>query len=213
MALHQNTGDDSSAEESCPTWWRALPVLTGPSLTLRELRAKDAPGLLPQLQSPNLCRYIASPPSTLANLRTFIRWTHRARRQRRHLAFGVFPAGGADAIGLMQLWKIESDFSVAECGFVLGEDHWGSGAFTGGARLMLEFAFNTLGVHRLEARAASGNARGNAALRKIGALREGLLRDGFKNNRGYDGGYDDHVMWSILAPEWRDRSRSSRRVG
>jgi RimJ/RimL family protein N-acetyltransferase len=191
--------------QSGPTWCRGLPVLSSPRVTLRELRAGDAPGLLPQLQSLSVRRYIAPPPSTIEELRTFIRWTHHARRQRRHLAFGVFPAGSTAAVGLMQLWKIESDFSVAECGFVLGEDHWGSGAFTSGARLLFEFAFNTLGVHRLEARAVASNARGNAALRKLGLTREGLLRSGFKNSEGYE----DHVMWSILAPEWRDRLKSS----
>ena len=38
------------------------------------------------------------------------------------------------------------------------------------------FAFDTLGVHRLEARVATPNARGNAAVRKLGATAEGLLR-------------------------------------
>ena len=50
-----------------------------------------------------------------------------------------------------------------------------------------------------EARAAVDNVRGNAALKKLGAVPEGVLRKCFLAS----GAYRDHVMWSILAAEWR----------
>ena len=43
------------------------------------------------------------------------------------------------------------------------------------------------------------NNRGNGALRKIGAVQEGLLRRSFLRN----GEYHDQVLWSILAEDWR----------
>jgi ribosomal-protein-serine acetyltransferase len=43
------------------------------------------------------------------------------------------------------------------------------------------------------------NGRGNGALRKIGAVQEGVLRRSFLR----DGQYHDQVLWSILAEEWR----------
>lgn len=66
------------------------------------------------------------------------------------------------------------------------------------AELILEFAFTTLGVHRLEARAALRNGRGNGALKKIGAVQEGVLRRSFLRN----GEYLDQALWAILADEW-----------
>ena len=48
--------------------------------------------------------------------------------------------------------------------------------------MVVDFAFDTLGVHRLEARAAVANGRGNGALRKIGAVQEGVLRKSFLKN-------------------------------
>jgi [ribosomal protein S5]-alanine N-acetyltransferase len=197
-----------SMKDRNPRWSRALPVLSSPRVTLRALRATDAPVLLQQFGSPNVSRYIVPPPSTLEGMREFIRWTHRARRQRGTSVFGVLPAGSTEVAGVMQLWKVERDFSVAECGFVLGERHWGSGVFTSGAHLLLGFAFDTLGVHRLEARAVVSNTRGNRALRKLGAVREGRLRGGFKHGAHYE----DYVMWSVLAPHWRDRLIRSPRV-
>jgi RimJ/RimL family protein N-acetyltransferase len=53
-------------------------------------------------------------------------------------------------------------------------------------------------VHRLEARAAVQNGRGNGALRKLGAVHEGILRRSFLCN----GEYLDQALWSILADDW-----------
>ncbi|MBA3642310.1 MAG: GNAT family N-acetyltransferase, partial [Acidobacteria bacterium] len=76
--------------------------------------------------------------------------------------------------------------------------------FTAGAQLLLDFSFDVIGVHRLEARAAVQNGRGNGALRKIGALQEGILRRSFLRN----GAYLDQVLWAILATD-RESLRSA----
>ena len=75
------------------------------------------------------------------------------------------------------------------------------------AELVLTFAFDTIGIHRLEARAAVRNGRGNGALRKLGAVQEGVLRRSFLR----DGEYLDQVLWAILESDWRgaiDQTRS-----
>ena len=81
----------------------------------------------------------------------------------------------------------------------MGSPFWGSGIFVEGAHLVLNFAFEEIGVVRLEARAAVANGRGNGALRKIGAVQEGLLRRSFLRN----GRHLDQVLWGILADDWR----------
>ena len=63
----------------------------------------------------------------------------------------------------------------------------------------MEFAFETIGVHRLEARAAVQNGRGNGALQKIGATREGVLHKSFLRN----GEYLDQILWTIVEDDWR----------
>ncbi len=73
----------------------------------------------------------------------------------------------------------EPAFDIAEWGFALGAEHWGSGVFTDGAELVLDFVFDVIGVHRLEARAALKNGRGNGALQKLGATQEGILHRSF----------------------------------
>jgi RimJ/RimL family protein N-acetyltransferase len=61
-----------------------------------------------------------------------------------------------------------------------------------------------VGVHRLEARAAVKNGRGNGALRKMGAVQEGVLRRSFLKN----GEYHDQVLWSILDEDWAGAQRT-----
>ena len=95
--------------------------------------------------------------------------------------------------------ELEPGFGTAEWGFAIGSPFWGTGVFEEGAELMLDFAFDTLGVHRLEARAAVKNGRGNGALRKIGAVQEGVLRKSFQRN----GEYLDQALYAILNDDWR----------
>ena len=64
---------------------------------------------------------------------------------------------------------------------------------------MLGFVFDTLGTHRLEARAALKNGRGTGALRKVGAVQEGVLRKSFLRR----GEYLDQALYTILAEDWR----------
>ena len=71
--------------------------------------------------------------------------------------------------------------------------------FADGAALTLAFAFDTLGVERLEARASVRNGRGNGALAKVGAVRECVLRRSFQRH----GEYHDQALYSILASDWR----------
>jgi RimJ/RimL family protein N-acetyltransferase len=159
----------------------------------------DAETLLAHVSSPEVVRHIAAAPTSVDGFKSFIRWTHKQRRRRLHVAFGLIPAGTLEPVGLLQFWPVETDFSTAEWGFVVGRPYWGTGLFGHGARLMLDFAFDTVRVMRMEARCADVNERGNGALRKLGAIAEGTLRAACRKGDRVG----DHVMWSILKTDWR----------
>ena len=88
-------------------------------------------------------------------------------------------------MGLFQVRQLEPGFASAEWGFAIGSPFWGSGLFLAGAKVVIDFSFSVVGVHRLEARSIASNGRGNAALRKVGALQEGILRRSFHQNGRY----------------------------
>jgi [ribosomal protein S5]-alanine N-acetyltransferase len=180
-------------------WRKALPVLAGACVTLRELELSDAPSLHAMLSAEEVARFISPPPTTVEGFERFIEWTHRERSAGRYLCFAVVPHGTNTTVGLFQIRALESSFATAEWGFALGSASWGTGMFVDGAQLALDFAFETLGVKRLEARAAVQNGRGNGALRKLGAVQEATLRQSFYRR----GEYLDQVLWCVLADDWR----------
>jgi len=179
-------------------WRHTLPVLAGAQVTLRALRVSDAPALLEMLTTEEVARFISPPPTTVEGFERFIAWTHRERAAGQYLCFAVVPRGMDCAVGIFQVRQIEPGFSAAEWGFAIGSPFWGTGVFPEAASLVCGFAFEEVGVHRLEARAAIANGRGNGALAKIGAVRECVLRRSFLRN----GEYLDQALWSIVREDW-----------
>src|SRR5262245_40564197 len=180
-------------------WREKLPVLANEQVVLRELRASDAPALFALLTTEEVARFISPPPSTVEGFERFIAWTLRQRTAGTYACFAVTLKGFDTAIGIFQVRETEPGFRTAEWGFAIGSPFWGTGVFEKGAELVLEFAFETLGVHRMEARAATKNGRGNGALLKIGAVQEGVLRKSFLRN----GQYLDQVLYAIVEDDWR----------
>lgn len=179
-------------------WTTGLPVLTGRRMMLRELVKTDALSLLSMLSAEEVSRFISPPPTTPEGFEKFVAWAHRERQAGNQMTFGMVPEGCDHAVGLVQVRAIAPKFSVAEWGFAVGSPFWGTGLFLASARMTLDFAFQHTGVNRLEARAVVQNGRGNGALRKLGAVQEGVLRGSLLKN----GKYLDQIMWSILSQDW-----------
>jgi RimJ/RimL family protein N-acetyltransferase len=184
-----------------PLSWRdALPPLVGGRVTLRELAPTDASELVRLLALPEVARYMSAPPDRAERLVAFAEWSRREREAGRYAAFAVTLSGTDRIAGVVQLRVLDPDGHGAEWGIALGPEFWGVGLFGDAGRLLADFAFDVVGVHRLEARVALGNARALAAMQKLGAVREGVLRRSLVTA---DGLHHDQVLWSLLADDWR----------
>jgi RimJ/RimL family protein N-acetyltransferase len=161
-----------------PSWIEQLPLLVGARASLRELTRADAPALVAELGSVDVQRFIAPPPCTVASFENFILWAQCERARGRYACYGVVPHGMSSPAGVFQLRQIENGFGTAEWGFAIGASFWGAGYFT---------------------RSAVENGRANGALRKLGAVHEGVLRRAFRK----DEQVMDAALWTILADEWR----------
>jgi RimJ/RimL family protein N-acetyltransferase len=179
-------------------WRRGLPTLHGSVVVLRELRVTDAPALFSAMSTEEVGQFISPAPHSIEAFQKFIGWAHRQRLNGQYVCFAVTVRGSDSAIGLFQLRSLDTDFGNSEWGFALAIEYWGTGIFTEGAQLAVDFAFDVLGVRRLEARAAVKNGRGNGALRKLGAMQEGVLRRSLLRN----GEYLDQALWTIFPDEW-----------
>jgi RimJ/RimL family protein N-acetyltransferase len=190
-------------------WRNGLPLLAAREVALRELRSSDAASLHALLTSQEVTRFITAPPASIEAWERFILWTHRQRAEGSYFCFGVVPEGTDDAIGLFQVRQLEPGFGTADWDFALGFPFWGSGLFAEAANQVVSFLFDVVGTHRLEARIAVANHRGNGALKKIGATQEGLLRKSLSRRDQYL----DQVLWTILDEDWRmARTGRARRI-
>jgi [ribosomal protein S5]-alanine N-acetyltransferase len=195
-------------EASQGDWRQGLPVLANQVVTLRELQPSDAAPLFAMLSTDEVRRYMTPPPSDIAGFERFIAWARAERAAGRYLCYAVLPAGYDTPVGIFQVRQLDPAFTMGEWGAALGCEFWGSGLFEASARLVMDFLFEVLGIHRLEARAAVQNGRANGAARKIGAVPEGVARRGL-NCRGQ---YHDQLMWSILAEDWLQSKQEQRPI-
>jgi [ribosomal protein S5]-alanine N-acetyltransferase len=184
-------------------WRHGLPMLNGQQVVMRELKATDAPSLFALLTTEEVSRFISPPPTTVEGFERFIAWAQRQRAAGSYACFAVTRRGCDTAIGIFQIRDLGRGFASAEWGFAIGSPFWGTGVFVDAAKQVIAFAFETLGVRRLEARAAVLNGRGNAALRKLGAVAECVLRKSFPHR----GGHLDQMLYAILDVDWRGSRR------
>jgi RimJ/RimL family protein N-acetyltransferase len=190
-----------STDSRAIDWRAALPQLEGPRVTLREPRPSDATTLYSLLSTEDVARFISPPPPSVEGFERYVAWSQQQRSAGQYICFAIVPRGSEDPIGLIHVRALGPGFGTADWGAAIAAEFWGKGIFAEAAELVLDFAFDVLRTHRLEARAATCNGRGNGAMRKLGAEREGILRHAFFRN----GDYLDQVVWSILHEDWKKR--------
>jgi RimJ/RimL family protein N-acetyltransferase len=199
-------GDPASGTDTeLPAWTLRLPTLDGSVVTLRELDLLDVPALLDALESSDIEVAFEPAPSTPDELRRYISWVRSQRTKGRAAGFAIVPRGARQAAGLLQVGRADFAGAVAEWGIVLARSHRGTGAASEAARLMAGFAFETLGVHRLETRASGLSPGSISLLRKLGAVREAHLRQSF----AHGGEVLDDDLWAIIESDWRGRQPGS----
>src|SRR3954462_10643420 len=184
---------------------RPLPSLQGDFTTLREVAASDVYALFTLFSDPAVTAHMAPPPPTLAKFAGFVEWSHQQRAQGLGACFGIVPEGMTVAVGILQV-RLEPAMSNAEWGFVLSTHFWSTGVFGDAANVLIDFAFTTMGVERLEARIALRNERAHAAVHKIGARFDATLPSSSpQGNRR-----ESESVWMLRQEEWRKRARDSR---
>lgn len=185
--------------ETSTDWRFALPLLAGSRVTLREVTPSDAASLLTMVGREEMARLVAPLAPTIDGVEAFVARVHRERQSGRAGCYAVIPTGCSQPVGMIHLKQLDAETGCAEWQFAISPQFWGTGVFQEAANLAIEFAFGHAGAHRLEARAAVLNGRGNGALRKLGAAQEGVLR----KSLSYRGEFVDQILWAIVDEDWR----------
>ena len=185
---------------SAPDWRAELPTLTARAVSLREPVTQDLGPLVDLLSIADATRFGLDDAVTNVGIQHLIERAARDREAGTAFTYVATSGAARTIVGLVQVRQLEPGFETAEWECTLAPSARGSGIFLEAARLVGSFTFGTVGARRIEARVLLQNGRGNGALRKIGAVQEGLLRRSIR--RGDD--YLDQVLWSVLKEDWGD---------
>jgi RimJ/RimL family protein N-acetyltransferase len=181
-----------------PNWREELPTLTARHVTLREPMSHDLGPLVDLLSLADATRFGIDEPISEVAVRQAVDRAARERAAGVCITYAITLTQTRAVVGLAQVRQLDPMFEAAEWECTIAPSSRGSGIFLEAARLIGSFAFGSVGVHRLEARVLLQNGRANGALRKLGAVQEGILRRSARRN----GEYVDQVLWSMLKEDW-----------
>ncbi len=112
--------------------------------------------------------------------------------------FGIYL--GDRHIGNVKIGPIYDYHQHADISYFIGDTSmWGKGYATKAVNLAVHYAFNTLGLHRLQAGIYDSNTASEAVLRKCGFVQDAV----FKQQLLMDGEWQDHVYFSKINPDWK----------
>lgn len=182
-------------------------IIEDDRVLLRPLQLDDFEHLISfAINEPEIWTYSQVPASGEQGLKDYIDTALEGRSQQKEYPFIVFDKQTQRYAGSTRFYDIQLANKTTQLGYT-----WYGGAFqrTGLNRhckfLLLDFAFTTMGMERVEFRADNDNARSITAMKAIGCTVEGVLRS---NGVKASGGRRDSIVLSILQSEWNQDIRS-----
>ncbi len=172
--------------------------LHGPTLTLRYATPDDAAALFELGSDPVVTRFFSWGPYQRIEEPLAYVGTLAGRRERGEQLDLLVVHREDGPIGVVGLSELSRRDRRAVVGTWLGRRWWGSGANRECKALIAQLAFARLGLERLGAYADVENARSQAALERIGFVREGVLRAFHRHGAQVH----DVVTFSLLRSEW-----------
>lgn len=175
---------------------------------LRPFRVGDFKNLLYYaVNEPEIWTYSTGPVAGEEHFKTYIQQALEARLQHREYPFVVIDKRTQEYAGSTRFYDIQLNSRVVQLGYTwYGKKFQGSGLNKHCKYLLLQFAFEDLGMERVEFRADNGNEKSIAAMKSIGCTVEGVLRS---NMPKHTGGRRDSIVLSILKHEWEQTVKSN----
>jgi|SRR5690242_8064608 RimJ/RimL family protein N-acetyltransferase len=177
-------------------------ILQDERVLLRPLKLEDYENLFPfSMNEPDLWKYSLVTAAGETNLANYIDIALEARTARKEYPFIVFDKIKNQYAGSTRFYDINLPFKTLQLGYTwYGKEFQGTGLNKHCKFLLLSFAFEDLGMERVEFRADNNNERSIAAMKSIGCKVEGVLRSHQPTRNS--GVRRDSIILSILKDEW-----------
>lgn len=149
---------------------------------------------------PSLWRFSLVSPAGEENMKAYIDAAVEARKQHREYAFIVYDKRVQEYAGSTRFYDMQLSNQTLQLGYTwYGERFQQTGLNKHCKYLLLQFAFEQMGMERVEFRADANNEKSIAAMKSIGCTVEGILRSHMPTQAG---GRRDSIVLSILKSEW-----------
>jgi RimJ/RimL family protein N-acetyltransferase len=180
------------------------PVLENERVLLRAIREDDLDNLLPfSLREPEIWKYGLVTAAGKENLRNYIDTAVTNLQDKKEYPFIVFDKQTSRYAGSTRFYDIQPSNLSTQLGYTwYGKDFQRTGLNRHCKLLLLTYVFEEWGLERLEFRADASNARSISAMKAIGCVEEGILRNHMPTASG---GRRDSIVLSILRSEWIGR--------
>ena len=174
---------------------KIFPTIDTDRLVLRPLDSGDAEALFKIFSDAEVMRYWNTPPwRSLDDARTFIASSVESMERQEAMTLGISLKDTGEIIGKCMLFNYEAESKRAEIGFGIGSQHWGHGFIAEAGKALLDYAFETAGLRRVEAEIDPENTSSAKALERLGFVKEGLLRKRWE----IDGVVSDSALYGLL---------------
>jgi N-acetyltransferase len=176
-------------------------VLENDIVLLRPLVESDYENLLPfAINEPELWKFSLVSPAGADGMKNYIATALAERAKGVEYPFIVFDKRTQTYAGSTRFYDIQMHNKSLQLGYTwYGSAFQGTGLNKSCKLLLLQFAFETLGLERVEFRADNNNERSKAAMRSIGCVEEGVLRSHVST---YTSLRRNSIILSILKAEW-----------
>ncbi len=185
-----------------------MPDLDGARLRLRRALPNDVPALFALHSDPHVMRYWSTPAYTdIAQAQALFQRNDRGVTAGEFCYWVMVLRDDDRLIGNCTLFSINPANRRAETGYALRSDHWRKGYATEAMRLVLDYAFEHLLLHRIEADVDPRNSGSIRLLERLGFRREGLLRERWQ----VGGEITDSAIFGLLADDYATAATASAR--
>jgi RimJ/RimL family protein N-acetyltransferase len=181
-----------------------LPIVTE-RLVIRRYTHDDIPDVLGLASHPSFARLISENiQATEEEIRKYIDLQNSYQPFEKDKVFELAVERKEDGKVIGLLGMICQDHRQGEMGWGLGVEHRGQGYATEAARALMDYGFNSLGLHRIHADTSTDNLASWRVMERLGMRREALLRGSVYE----EGKWSDRYVYGMLADEWRDTKAS-----
>lgn len=165
-----------------------FPVLKSKRLTMRPIKMRDAPEIFHMQTDDLVLRYIAKKkPESLEDVEKLIEYIDDSYKKQEMLCWAAVIRDGEKIIGTCGFNRIEKDNLRAEIGGALSPQYWGVGVAYEAVKQIIDYGFNELGLHTIEAKVDSNNRSAVFLLEQLGFVLEGHFKDRmYFNGQFYD---------------------------